>query len=601
QVQKLLIRIGEQYPQAILFPLYVVVRSNSKVRARAAREVLESIYDEHAELVRETEGVSRELIRTTMLVSEQWQEAMVAAHAYYYANQSDKRVLPMLKAMHETARHPETPYEHHFVQTYGQYIAAAEAALDECLAETDPERKWDLLDAIWAPYNRLSQRIVKELATLESVSFKNTAPALLKYRDLKLAIPGTYAPGEDPVTIQAIDPQVKIHTTKQRPRQMNMVGSDGKQYVFLIKGREDLRQDERVMQVFGLVNSLLARDKGTARRSLAIERFPAVPLSPNSGLIGFYPNCSSIDKLVRCYRQARSVPGDLEQRLSHQFTPNWDSLTLMQKVESFEYAQANTSGDDLQRIMWYRSPNSEEWLARRTNYTRSLAVMSMAGYILGLGDRHPNNVLIHERTGKVVHIDLGDCFESAAQRDRFPEKVPFRLTRMLIKAMGVTGIEGAFRRSAYHTIRVLRANRDSMMAVLEAFVFDPLMTWVSIREPDEDPDRAPDTQQRPRQQCDNLMAHSMAGGNSAAGSTWVRQVARIGGLGASTYVAPNRKWQDGNSKALAIVKRIHDKLVGCDFDRSVRLGENKQVEKLIQQATSVDNLVVLYSGWVPHW
>ncbi|KAJ2761942.1 phosphatidylinositol kinase- protein kinase tor1, partial [Coemansia nantahalensis] len=306
-----------------------------------------------------------------------------------------------------------------------------------------------------------------------------------------------------------------------------------------------------------------------------------------------------IDKLVRCYRQARSVPGDLEQRLSHQFTPNWDSLTLMQKVESFEYAQANTSGDDLQRIMWYRSPNSEEWLARRTNYTRSLAVMSMAGYILGLGDRHPNNVLIHERTGKVVHIDLGDCFESAAQRDRFPEKVPFRLTRMLIKAMGVTGIEGAFRRSAYHTIRVLRANRDSMMAVLEAFVFDPLMTWVSIREPDEDPDRAPDTQQRPRQQCDNLMAHSMAGGNSAAGSTWVRQVARIGGLGASTYVAPNRKWQDGNSKALAIVKRIHDKLVGCDFDRSVRLGENKQVEKLIQQATSVDNLVVLYSGWLP--
>lgn len=27
------------------------------------------------------------------------------------------------------------------------------------------------------------------------------------------------------------------------------------------------------------------------------------------------------------------------------------------------------------------------WFDRRTNYTRSLAVMSMVGYILGLGDR----------------------------------------------------------------------------------------------------------------------------------------------------------------------------------------------------------------------
>jgi phosphatidylinositol kinase/protein kinase (PI-3 family) len=31
----------------------------------------------------------------------------------------------------------------------------------------------------------------------------------------------------------------------------------------------------------------------------------------------------------------------------------------------------------------------------------------------------------------------GDCFEIAQQRDKYPEKVPFRLTRMLIHAMEV--------------------------------------------------------------------------------------------------------------------------------------------------------------------
>lgn len=46
--------------------------------------------------------------------------------------------------------------------------------------------------------------------------------------------------------------------------------------------------------------------------------------------------------------------------------------------------------------------------------------MSMVGYILGLGDRHPSNIMIKKRSGKVVHIDFGDCFEVAALREKFP-------------------------------------------------------------------------------------------------------------------------------------------------------------------------------------
>ena len=68
----------------------------------------------------------------------------------------------------------------------------------------------------------------------------------------------------------------------------------------------------------------------------------------------------------------------------------------------------------------------------RANYTRSLAVMSMVGYVLGLGDRHPSNLMLDRKSGKVLHIDFGDCFEVAMQREKFPERVPFRLTRMLV-------------------------------------------------------------------------------------------------------------------------------------------------------------------------
>jgi len=62
-------------------------------------------------------------------------------------------------------------------------------------------------------------------------------------------------------------------------------------------------------------------------------------------------------------------------------------------------------------------------------------------------------------------------------RDKFPEKVPFRLTRMLIKAMEVSGIEGSYRSTCERTMTVLRENRDSLVAMLQAFLYDPLISW----------------------------------------------------------------------------------------------------------------------------
>jgi len=39
--------------------------------------------------------------------------------------------------------------------------------------------------------------------------------------------------------------------------------------------------------------------------------------------------------------------------------PDYDHLMLMQKVEVFEYALETTTGDDLAKILWYKSPSSE--------------------------------------------------------------------------------------------------------------------------------------------------------------------------------------------------------------------------------------------------
>jgi ataxia telangiectasia mutated family protein len=112
----------------------------------------------------------------------------------------------------------------------------------------------------------------------------------------------------------------------------------------------------------------------------------------------------------------------------------------------------------------------------RLLYTRSVAVNSMVGYVLGLGDRHVHNILIDNRTAELIHIDLGIAFNQG-QLLPTPEVVPFRLTRDIVDGMGVMGIEGVFRRCCEATLRVLRGNVEPLVMLLEVFLHDPLFTW----------------------------------------------------------------------------------------------------------------------------
>ena len=41
----------------------------------------------------------------------------------------------------------------------------------------------------------------------------------------------------------------------------------------------------------------------------------------------------------------------------------------------------------------------------------------------------------------------------------------------------MTGIDGNYRMTCERVMEVLRSHRDSVMAVLEAFVYDPLLNW----------------------------------------------------------------------------------------------------------------------------
>lgn len=49
-----------------------------------------------------------------------------------------------------------------------------------------------------------------------------------------------------------------------------------------------------------------------------------------------------------------------------------------------------------------------EWYKVSLRYTKTLAFWSCFGYIIGLGDRHADNILLDMRDGSLIFIDY-DC------------------------------------------------------------------------------------------------------------------------------------------------------------------------------------------------
>ena len=69
------------------------------------------------------------------------------------------------------------------------------------------------------------------------IALRHDIHASYALQGLELAVPGTYLAGEPVVTIAAFAPQLHVITSKQRPRKLTIHGSDGAEYMFLLKAR----------------------------------------------------------------------------------------------------------------------------------------------------------------------------------------------------------------------------------------------------------------------------------------------------------------------------------------------------------------------------
>ncbi|CAL6073648.1 Kinase [Hexamita inflata] len=556
-IQQLLIQIGLKHPQLLVFPLMVATKRDQVNQQSEALSILDQIRRAHRNEVDQTILIGSELTRIAITQPEACKDGLFSGIMQYG---QDKKALDLLNSMailiQQFEQDPETPSEQQFRSQYFEQFKQGWEMLKKGVLHNDLQSSEQAKNVFHELYEKLKNDVEKQFI----VDMSQVSPILNQLRGSIVQLPGSGGK----VFIERFLQRMNVIMSKQRPRKIAIVASDGEVYAYLLKGREDLRQDERVMQLMGLINQLLQGDSFSSRHQLFITRYPCVPIGKNTGLLFWVPRADTVNDLVKNYRIQKNFQENSEDKQLQQRAAHYNQLTLVQKLDAFRFVSQFCPGQDLRQVFWEHSSSSENWLTRRTNFTMSLAVMSMVGYILGLGDRHPANIMINRSSGQTLHIDYGDCFEACQRRSKLPERVPFRLTRILVNAMEVCGVYGLYQKACEVTMRILRNNKDSILAILQTFIYDPLIGWKAVN------------------------------GSGVIDGIFEEQN--------QEEVRKNRG-DDGVSgmSPLEVVHRIENKLVGRDFEGYDQLNVNQQVQALMQQAQNLENLCQHYYGWCPLW
>ncbi|KAI1494605.1 phosphatidyl inositol 3-kinase-like protein [Biscogniauxia mediterranea] len=341
----------------------------------------------------------------------------------------------------------------------------------------------------------------------------------------------------DVILIHSFLDDVLVLGSLAKPRRLTARGTNGVNYGLLIKPKDDLRTDQRLMEFNSMINRSLKRDAESSRRQLYIKTYAVTPLNEECGIIEWVDGLKTLRDILLAIYRSRGI------------VPNYNHLAQMMKDAASSEKNTKMFTEGVLGIFppvlpnWFiaQFPNPSAWFTARLRYTRSCAVMSMVGTILGLGDRHGENVLLEEGNGGVFHVDFNCLFDKGLTFAQ-PERVPFRLTHNMVAAMGIYGYEGPFRQCSELTLSILRQQEETLMTILEAFIHDPTL----------------DLQKDKRRKNDIVKLNPQS-----------------------------------------VVDSIKRKVRGLLPNESIPLSVEGQVEELIKQAVNPRNLAAMYIGWCP--
>uniref|UniRef100_A0A4W6CES4 phosphatidylinositol-4,5-bisphosphate 3-kinase n=1 Tax=Lates calcarifer TaxID=8187 RepID=A0A4W6CES4_LATCA len=227
-----------------------------------------------------------------------------------------------------------------------------------------------------------------------------------------------------------------------------LMGGDTLGIIF--KNGDDLRQDMLTLQILRLMDLLWKE----ANLDLRIVPYGCLATGDRAGLI--------------------------------EVVSSADTIANIQLTSSNVAAAAAFNKDAL--LNWLKERNSGDALDRAIEeFTLSCAGYCVATYVLGIGDRHSDNIMVRS-TGQLFHIDFGHIlgnFKSKFGIKR--ERVPFILTHDFIHVIqqGKTGYTekfGSFRQYCEEAYLILRKNGNLFITLFALMLTAGLPELTSVKD-----------------------------------------------------------------------------------------------------------------------
>ncbi|KAJ4844568.1 hypothetical protein Tsubulata_023584 [Turnera subulata] len=467
----------------------------------AAKDIMEALRSKHSNLAAELESLLTEIGSRFVTLPEERLLAVVNAllhRCYKYPTATTAEVPQSLKkelsGVCRACFSADAVNKHvDFVREYKQDF---ERDLDPESTATFPATLSELTERLKHWKNILQSNVEDRFPAV--LKLEEESRVLRDFHVVDVEVPGQYFTDQEiaPDHTVKLDrvgadiPIVRRHGSSFR--RLTLIGSDGSQRHFIVQTSltPNARSDERILQLFRVLNQMFDKHKESRRRHIIIHTPIIIPVWSQVRMVEDDVMYSTFLEVYEnhCARNDREADlpityfkEQLNQAISGQISPE---AVVDLRLHAYNEIIKNLVSDGIfSQYMYKILLNGNHMWAFKKQFAVQLALSSFMSFMLQIGGRSPNKILFAKNTGKIFQTDFHPAYDASGMIE-FNEPVPFRLTRNMQAFFSHFGVEGLIVSAMCAAAQAVVSPKQSqhLWHQLAMFFRDELLCW-SWRRP----------------------------------------------------------------------------------------------------------------------
>ncbi|CAN0918697.1 Transcription-associated protein 1 [Linum grandiflorum] len=467
----------------------------------AAKDIMEALRTKHTNLASELEVLLTEIGSRFVTLPEERLLAVVNAllhRCYKYPTATTAEVPQSLKkelsGVCRACFSADAVNKH--VDFVREYKLDFERDLDPDSTSTFPGTLSELTERLKHWKNVLQSNVEDRFPAV--LKLEEESRVLRDFHVVDVEVPGQYFSDQEVAPDHTIKldrvgadiPIVRRHGSSFR--RLTLIGSDGSQKHFIVQTSltPNARSDERMLQLFRVMNQMFDKHKESRRRHISIHTPIIIPVWSQVRMVEDDVMYSTFLEVYEnhCARNDREADlpityfkEQLNQAISGQVSPE---AIVDLRLQAYGDITKNLVTDSIfSQYMYKTLPSGNHMWAFKKQFATQLALSSFMSYMLQIGGRSPNKILFAKNTGKIFQTDFHPTYDANGLVE-FTEPVPFRLTRNMQAFFSHFGVEGLIVSSMCAAAQALVSPKQSqhLWHQLAMFFRDELVSW-SWRRP----------------------------------------------------------------------------------------------------------------------